>query len=64
MLAAAAKPFVNLVEKYLPDPFVFVLALTFVVIGAAVMLQQQPVTSRRRMLAAAKAAHPWVSSRF
>ena len=39
MLAAAAKPFVNLVEKYLPDPFVFVLALTFVVIGAAVMLQ-------------------------
>ena len=44
MLAAAAKPFVNLVEKYLPDPFVFVLALTFVVIGAAVMLQQQPVT--------------------
>ncbi|MEC9262255.1 MAG: TIGR00366 family protein [Pseudomonadota bacterium] len=44
MLAAAAKPFVNLVEKYLPDPFVFVLALTLVVIGAAVVLQQQPVT--------------------
>ena len=44
MLAAAAKPFVNLVEKYLPDPFVFVLALTIVVMGAAVIMQQQSVT--------------------
>ena len=44
MLTAAAKPFVNLVEKYLPDPFVFVLALTLLVMGSAVVVQQQPVT--------------------
>ena len=41
MLTTAAKPFVKLVEKYLPDPFVFVLLLTVLVIGAAVMVQQQ-----------------------
>ncbi len=44
MLNAAAKPFVKLVEKYLPDPFVFVLILTVLVMGSAILLEQQPVT--------------------
>lgn len=43
MLTAAAKPFVKLVERYLPDPFVFVLTLTLVVMGSAIVIQQQPV---------------------
>ena len=40
MLNAAAKPFVKLVERYLPDPYIFVLLLSVVVFTAAVLLQQ------------------------
>ncbi|GGF77953.1 short-chain fatty acid transporter [Alteromonas lipolytica] len=43
MLATASKPFVKLVERYLPDPFVFVLILTLLVMGSAVVIQQQSV---------------------
>ncbi|MEO3865034.1 short-chain fatty acid transporter [Rheinheimera fenheensis] len=41
MLNAAAKPFVKLVERYLPDPYIFVLLLSIVVLAAAVLVQQQ-----------------------
>ena len=41
MLNAAAKPFVKLVDRYLPDPYIFVLLLSIVVFAAAVLLQQQ-----------------------
>ncbi|MBZ9613203.1 short-chain fatty acid transporter [Rheinheimera maricola] len=41
MLNAAAKPLVKMVERYLPDPYVFVLLLSIVVFAAAVLLQQQ-----------------------
>ena len=41
MLNSAAKPFVKLVERYLPDPYIFVLLLSTVVFAAAVLLQQQ-----------------------
>ena len=40
MLNAAAKPFVKLVERYLPDPYIFVLLLSIEVFAAAVLLQQ------------------------
>ena len=40
MLNAAAKPLVKLVERYLPDPYIFVLLLSIVVFTAAVLLQQ------------------------
>ena len=35
MLDRAAKPLVKLVERYLPDPFIFVLILTLVAFAAA-----------------------------
>ena len=41
MLNAAAKPFVKLVERYLPDPYIFVLLLSLLVFAAAVFVQQQ-----------------------
>lgn len=45
MLNRASKPFVKLVERYLPDPFIFVLILTLVTFVAAVIVEQQsPVT--------------------
>lgn len=45
MLNRAAKPLVKLVERYLPDPFVFVLILTAIVFAAAVFVEQQsPIT--------------------
>ncbi len=45
MLNRAAKPLVKLVERYLPDPFVFVLILTAIVFAAAVFIEQQsPIT--------------------
>lgn len=40
MLNAAAKPFVKLVERYLPDPYIFVLLLSIVVFAAAMLVQQ------------------------
>lgn len=41
MLNTAAKPFVKLVERYLPDPYIFVLLLTLVVFAAAMLFEQQ-----------------------
>ncbi|MEM7419455.1 MAG: TIGR00366 family protein [Pseudomonadota bacterium] len=41
MLNRASKPFVKLVERYLPDPFIFVLILTLVTLAAAVIVEQQ-----------------------
>lgn len=41
MLNAAARPFVKLVERYLPDPYIFVLLLTLVVFAAAILFEQQ-----------------------
>ncbi|WP_026349532.1 short-chain fatty acid transporter [Arsukibacterium perlucidum] len=41
MLNAAAKPLVKLVDRYLPDPFIFVLLLSIVVFAAAVIFEQQ-----------------------
>ncbi|GGW72975.1 short-chain fatty acid transporter [Alteromonas halophila] len=43
MLNTAARPFVKLVERFLPDPFIFVLILTAIVLVCAVVFQQQPV---------------------
>lgn len=40
MLNAAAKPLVKLVDRYLPDPYIFVLLLSIVVFAAAVLLEQ------------------------
>lgn len=45
MLNRAAKPLVKLVERYLPDPFVFVLILTVCVFLAAVFIEQQPIVA-------------------
>lgn len=39
MLATAAQPMVRLVERYLPDPYIFVLILTVVVFAAAVAFE-------------------------
>lgn len=41
MLNAAAKPLVKLVERYLPDPYIFVLLLSIVVFAAAILFEQQ-----------------------
>ena len=39
MLAQAVKPLVRLVDRYLPDPYIFVLILTLIVIAAAMAVQ-------------------------
>ncbi|WP_375056943.1 short-chain fatty acid transporter [Zobellella sp. DQSA1] len=39
MLERAAKPLVKLVERYLPDPYIFVLILSLVVFGCAILLE-------------------------
>lgn len=39
MLAKAAKPLVHLVDRYLPDPYIFVLILTLIVIAAATAIE-------------------------
>lgn len=41
MLNTAAKPFIRLVERYLPDPYIFVLLLTLVTLAAAILFEQQ-----------------------
>lgn len=41
MLNTAAKPFIRLVERYLPDPYIFVLLLTLVTFAAAILFEQQ-----------------------
>lgn len=41
MLNKAAKPLVKLVDRYLPDPYIFVLLLTLLVFVAAMMVEQQ-----------------------
>ncbi|BFT29858.1 short-chain fatty acid transporter [Alteromonas sp. D210916BOD_24] len=43
MLNRATQPFIKLVERYLPDPYIFVLLLTLVTFAAAVLVEQQPV---------------------
>jgi len=45
MLNAAAKHLVKLVERYLPDPYIFVLLLSIVVFAAAVLFEQQSALS-------------------
>ncbi len=42
MLNRASKPFVKLVERYLPDPYIFVLLLTLITFAFAVVIQNQP----------------------
>lgn len=39
MLAKAVKPLVRLVDRYLPDPYIFVLILTLIVIAAAMAVE-------------------------
>ena len=39
MLAQAVKPLVRLVDRYLPDPYIFVLILTLIVIAAAMAIE-------------------------
>ncbi len=41
MLKAISKPAVRLVERYLPDPFIFVLLLTLVAAAAAIAVERQ-----------------------
>lgn len=45
MLNRASKPFVRLVERYLPDPYIFVLLLTLVVFIAAMAIEGQSPAS-------------------
>ena len=46
MLNRASKPFVKLVERYLPDPYIFVLLLTLITFTFAVIIQNQsPLTT-------------------
>jgi short-chain fatty acids transporter len=39
MLAQAVKPLVRLVDRYLPDPYIFVLILTLIVMAAAMAIE-------------------------
>lgn len=41
MLTNAAKPLVKLVDRYLPDPYIFVLILSLIVIASAVFFEQK-----------------------
>lgn len=41
MLSRVAKPFVRLVERYLPDPYIFVLLLTLVAFAAAILVESK-----------------------
>jgi short-chain fatty acids transporter len=41
MLNAAAKPLVKLVDRYLPDPYIFVLLLSVIVFAAAILFEQR-----------------------
>ncbi|OEY65362.1 short-chain fatty acid transporter [Marinobacter sp. X15-166B] len=41
MLANLAKPLVKVVDRYLPDPYIFVLLLTIVVFVAAMLVEQK-----------------------
>ncbi|MCL1125347.1 short-chain fatty acid transporter [Shewanella surugensis] len=41
MLTNAARPLVKLVDRYLPDPYIFVLILSLVVIIAAIVFEQK-----------------------
>ncbi|WP_334020435.1 short-chain fatty acid transporter [Alteromonas sp. S015] len=46
MLNRASKPLVKLVERYLPDPYIFVLLLTLITFAFAVVIQNQsPLTT-------------------
>ena len=48
MLAAVSKPLVRLVDRYLPDPYIFVLILTLVVFVAAVLVERSVAARGRR----------------
>lgn len=41
MLKALSRPAVKLVEKYLPDPYIFVLLLTVIAAAAAIAVERQ-----------------------
>jgi short-chain fatty acids transporter len=41
MLAAVSRPLVRLVDRYLPDPYIFVLILSLVVFAAAMLVEGQ-----------------------
>ena len=43
MLSRVSKPFVKLVERYLPDPYIFVLLLTLVTFAFASSIQNQSI---------------------
>jgi len=49
MLATISKPLVRLVERYLPDPYIFVLILTIVVFAAAIAFEGQGPMAVARM---------------
>ena len=41
MLRALSRPAVKLVERYLPDPYIFVLLLTIIAAAAAIAIERQ-----------------------
>jgi short-chain fatty acids transporter len=49
LLTNAAKPLVRLVDRYLPDPYIFVLLLTLVVFAAAMGFEHQGPVAVARM---------------
>jgi short-chain fatty acids transporter len=49
MLAAVSKPLVRLVDRYLPDPYIFVLILTLVVFAAGMLVEGQSPLALTKM---------------
>jgi short-chain fatty acids transporter len=49
MLSAAARPLVRLMDRYLPDPYIFVLLLTVVVFAAAIAVEGTAPLALARM---------------
>ena len=49
MLKMISKPAVKLVERYLPDPYIFVLLLTIVAAVAAIAVERQTPLAVMRM---------------
>lgn len=41
MLKMISKPAVKMVERYLPDPYIFVLLLTLIAAAAAIAIERQ-----------------------
>lgn len=48
MLQSLSRPAVKLVERYLPDPYIFVLLLTVVAAAAAMLIEQRSPTEVMR----------------